>query len=262
VPEAVDPPKPRPAWTDRQSQFVLFAAGVVAWIIAVVLAATETSETVAALFVPAGWALIGAAAFYRRLRKFGPRGVEVDPAEAIQSYAEVIPPAPADASAPGERARLLEGLSAYIEDLAHDTELRNAAELATARYTASSTLEAGAERWLRENGFDVEILSGPADSGVDLIGVRGNVIHVVQAKSSRRGVGGPTPEHLRPGFLAAREAAIAGGHDGPFFRFLVTDVVPPPPLRDRYRKHGIGIVHVDPDTGDISLILHAKDSRR
>ncbi|MGN6201292.1 MAG: hypothetical protein ACTHNY_02675 [Solirubrobacterales bacterium] len=233
-----------------------------AWIIAVALAATETSLTVAVVFVPAGWALIGAASFYRRLRKFGPRGVEVDPAEAIQIYSQIIPPAAADASAPGERARLLDGLSAYLEQMADPKDIRNAAESAADRYMAGVALEVGAKRWLREEGFEVEVLSGPLDKGVDLIGRREDVIYVAIVKSSLRGAGGPTPEQLRPGFLLAREAAIEGGEEGPFFRFLVTDVVPPPHLRDRYRIHGVGIVHVDPDSGAINQIVKARDSRQ
>ncbi len=253
---------PRPPWTDQQSQRLLLAAGALAWIIASALAATETSLSVAVVFVPAGWALIGAAAFYSRLRKFGPRGVEVDPAEAIQIYSQAIPPAAADASAPGERARLLDGLSDYLEDVADPEDIRNAAEFAATRYAAGVALEAGAERWLRGEGFEVEVLSGPLDKGVDLIGRREDVIYVVIVKSSRRSAGGPTPEQLRAGFLRAREAAIEGDEGGPFFRFLVTDVVPPPHLRDRYRSHGVGIVHVDPDSGVINLILEAKDSRQ
>jgi hypothetical protein len=188
--------------------------------------------------------------------------VEVDPAEAIQSYGEIIPPAAADASAPGERARVLDGFSAYVEDLADDTEPRNAAELAAARYTAGATLEASAARWLREQGFEVEIVSDPVDMGVDLVGRREDAVYAVLVKSSRRGAGGPTPEQLRPAFLLAREAAIGQGHEGPFFRFLVTDVVPPPHLKDRYRRHGVGIVHVDPDTGAIKETIRAKDSRQ
>jgi hypothetical protein len=262
VPESDNPRSPNPPWTDQQTQFLLLAAGALAWIIAVALAATETSLSVAVAFVPAGWALIGAAAFYRRLRKFGPRGVEVDPAEAIQTYGQVIPPAAADASAPGERARLLDGLSAYLEDMADPEDIRNAAESAAARYTAGVALEEGAERWLRGEGFEIEVLSGPLDKGVDLIGRREDVIYVVIVKSSRRGAGGPTPELLRTGFLRAREVAIKDGEEGPFFRFLVTDVVPPPHLKDRYRSHGIGIVHVDPDSGEINLILDARDSRQ
>jgi hypothetical protein len=39
-------------------------------------------------------------------------------------------------------------------------------------------------------------------------------------------------------------------------------VVPPPHLKDRYRNHGAGIVHMDPDSGEINLILEARDSRR
>jgi hypothetical protein len=262
VPEPENRRPSRPPWTDQQSQLLLLVAGTLAWIIAVALAATETSLSVAVVFVPAGWALIGAAAFYRRLRKFGPRGVEVDPAEAIETYSQAIPLAAADASAPGERARLLDGFSAYLEDVADPEDIRNAAEFAAARYTAGVALEAGAERWLRGEGFDVEVLSGPIDKGVDLIGRQEDVIYAVIVKSSRRGAGGPTPEQLRAGFLRAREAAIEGGEEGPFFRFLVTDVVPPPHLKDRYRSHGVGIVHVDPDSGEINLIIEARDSRQ
>lgn len=39
--------------------------------------------------------------------------------------------------------------------------------------------------------------------------------------------------HAARRFLRAREAAIEDGEEGPFFRFLVTDVVPPPHLKDR-----------------------------
>jgi len=72
----------------------------------------------------------------------------------------------------------------------------------------------------------------------------------------------PLPSSCARASLRAREAAIEGDEEGPFFRFLVTDVVPPPHLRDRYRSHGVGIVHVDPDSGVINLILEAKDSRQ
>lgn len=43
----------------------------------------------------------------RWIGKFGRRVVEVDPGEAIQSYSQAIPSAAANASPPGERARLV-----------------------------------------------------------------------------------------------------------------------------------------------------------
>jgi hypothetical protein len=61
--------------------------------------------------------------------------------------------------------------------MADPEDLRNAAKFAAVRYTAGVALEAGAEHWLRGEGFEVEVLSGPVDKGVDLPYPRSDATH-------------------------------------------------------------------------------------
>jgi hypothetical protein len=246
-------------WSESGSRFILLLSGIAAWVIAVVLAAVETSIPVATTFVPVGLALIGGAAFFDRLRKLGPGGLEVDPGKAVRHFSESLPPPPAEASASAERELLLEGLENYFEEVSRTADETLSAELAGRRYEAGMALELAVRRWLEGEGHEVR---GGSSVGVDLIGRRGDQVNVVEVKSSRLGSGGPTPEQLRNSFLRARIWADEElGDEGPFYRLLATDVVPPPHLLDRFRGHGIGIVHVDPDTENVNLILSPKNSR-
>lgn len=246
-------------WGEDGSRCILLLSGIAAWVIAVVLAATETSIPVATTFAPIGLALIGGAAFYGRLRKLGPGGLEVDPAEAVRQFRESLPPPPAKASAEGERELLLDGLEVYFEGQSHLGEETFPAELPARQYETGMALEIGVRRWLEDEGFEVQ---GGFDAGVDLIGRRDTEVDVVEIKSSRLGFGGPTPEELRDRFVRARLWVDEKfGEEGPLYRLIATDVVPPPNLKDRFRRHGIGVVHVDPDTGKVSQVIPPKNSR-
>jgi hypothetical protein len=246
-------------WGESGSRFILLLSGIAAWVIAVVLAAVETSIPVATTFVPVGLALIGGAAFFDRLRKLGPGGLVVDPSRAIRQFSESLPPPPPDAPAGAERELLLDGLENYFEEVSRTADETLPAKLAGRRYEAGMALELAVRRWLEGEGHEVRAGSS---AGVDLIGRRDDQVNVVEVMSSRSGSGGPTPEQLRNNFLQARIWADEElGDQGPLYRLLATDVVPPPHLLDRFRGNGIGIVHVDPDTEDVNLILSPKDSR-
>jgi hypothetical protein len=263
-------------WPVKCSQAILLLGGIVAWLIAAALAGVERSLAVAVAFVPMGMLLIGAAAFFMRVRELGPKGVKMDPAvavEALRAYRKQLPPPPEDASVIQERDRLMDGMESSFVALADKwgtaeelistqipTALTQSADVGVQRYNWGVQLEFVARRWLAAEGFALETI--PPDLGVDFIGRRKDGFHAFAVRSSRLGTGGPTPEALRNGFLQARIWVTDHlGDDGPFFRHLVTDVVPPPNLLDRYRDQGVGVVHIDPDTGEVSRILSATNCR-
>jgi hypothetical protein len=101
-------------WTPKWSQLVLAASGLVAWLIAIGLTLLSKGEAVATAFVMAGILLIGAAAFYSRVRKLTKEGVEIDPLERIRGLEVNLPPPAADASALEERRNVIEAVEAAI----------------------------------------------------------------------------------------------------------------------------------------------------
>jgi hypothetical protein len=266
------PESDRP-WSPSRSQLVLLIAGLIAWAIATALAAAETSVPVATTFAGAGLALIGAAAFYGRLRKLGPSGVEVDPAEVVREFGERAPPPPEGASASGERENVLEALQSVFVEVPSEypqeppiytVNYDAALERSITAYNRSIRLEVAARDWLMKEGF--ELLDGGGQTGVDYLGQRDGEIWVVEAKTARSAVGHPTPEQLRDAFLRARlwvDQHVGDG--GGFYRVLVVDAIPPEPLRERFVDQGIGIAYVDPEgeSGEtsVTMIVPPRNSR-
>lgn len=134
-------------------------------------------------------------------------------------------------------------------------------DLGVAVYERSMRLEAAAAEWLKQEGFVIQ--SNTRDAGVDIIGNRpGEAVYAVEVGSSRGAAGGPTPEALRDRFLKARIWVDAHlGEKEPFFRLLVTDIVSPPHILDRFRSHGVGILRIDLNSGQVGMALQPKDSR-
>jgi hypothetical protein len=258
-------------WAARRSQLILFLAGIVAWGIAVGLALLDKSDAIGVAFVTVGFPLIGAAALYGRLREFGPSGVKTDPLqEAVRELDERLPPPGEDVSAIEERSRLLEAFEVLVSDPPYmadeplpgqEGHFLPRVDLGVSVYERSIRLEAAAADWLKREGFVVQ--SDTRDAGVDIIASRpGEIVYALQVMSSRGVAGGPTPEALRDHFLKARiwvDARLGEGE--PFCRLLVTDIVPPPNLLDRFRRHGIGILRIDLDSGQVGMALQPKDSR-
>ena len=258
-------------WAPRNSQLILFLAGIVAWGIALGIALLDKSDAIGAAFVTAGFPLIGAAALYGRLREFGPSGVKTDPLqEAVRELDERLPPPGEDVSAIEERSRLIEAFEVLVSDPPYvaDEPLPEQERLFLPRvdlgvsvYERSMRLEAAAAEWLKQEGFVIQ--SNIRDAGVDIIANRpGEAVYAVEVMSSRGAAGGPTPETLRDRFLKARIWVDAHlGEEEPFFRLLVTDIVPPPHILDRFRSHGVGILRIDLDSGRVGMALQPKDSR-
>ncbi len=259
-----------PVWSPGCSQLVLLLAGVVAWTAALGLAITDKSDAVATTFVAMGMLLIGAAAFFSRLRELGPQGMKVDPVEIVREVKEGLPP-PVEGLAPEvERAGVIDAIETALGDMpisstpaapseAPIEAAEASADLGAFQYEWAIKLDLAARDWFEIHGFSIE---ASYEAGVSLITRNGAEIYAVEVKSSRMGAGGPTPEALRDGFLKARIWVDENiGTEGAFFRVLVTDVVPPPPLRDRFRSQGIGVTHIDPDTEEVNVILHPKDVR-
>lgn len=258
-------------WAPKSSQLILFLMGIVAWGIALGLALLDKSDAVGAAFVTVGFPLIGAAALYGRLREFGPSGVKTDPLqEAVRELDERLPPPGEDVSAIGERSRLLEAIEVLVSDPPYmaDEPLPGQeglflprVDLGVSVYERSMRLEAAAADWLKREGFVVQ--SDIRDAGVDIVASRpGEIVYALQVMSSRGVAGGPTPEALRNRFLKARIWVDARfGEEEPFCRLLVTDIVPPPNLLDRFRRHGVGILRIDLDSGQVGMALQPRDSR-
>jgi hypothetical protein len=259
-------------WTPKAGQLVLAGAGVTAWLVAIILALISKGEAVATAFVVAGAPLIVAAAFYARVRKVGKDGVEVDPLlqglEALDSRL----PATTDEAALKERGRVLDAAAevvvasadpiAYFEEPDRSLDhLLDPVDRGVQRYERALQLDQAAHDWLNQAGFVIQ--SPAADRGVDYICIRpGEGVYAFEVKSSREGRGGPTPEALHSYFRQARVWVDENiGQVEPFYRVLITDVVPPPTLRDRYRDTGIGIVRIEPENGSADWVLSPRNSR-
>lgn len=258
-------------WTPKSSQLILFLAGIAAWVIALGLALLDKSDAIGAAFVTAGFPLIGAAALYGRLREFGPSGVKTDPLqEAVRELDERLPPPGENVSAIEERSRLIEAFEVLVATPPYvDHEPASEQEglflprvdLGVSVYERSMRLEAAAVDWLKREGFTIR--SGARDAGVDIIASRpGEVVYALEVMSSRGVAGGPTPEALRDRFLKAKIWVDSHlGEEEPFCRLLVTDIVPPPNLLDRFERHGVGILRIDLVSGQAGMALPPKDSR-
>lgn len=245
---------------------MLAAAGVIAWLMATSLALLSKGEAVATAFVAVGAPLIGAAAFYSRVRKLTKEGVEVDPLEQLRELDASLPPPSGEVSALEERRGVLEAVEAVVapspssEQPDQSLDYLNPVDRGVRSYERAMRLEQAARDWLLGEGFEIEALA--ADWGVDFIARCDGAVYVFEVKSSRGGLGSPTPEALRSYYLQARIWTDANiGQDEPFYRVLITDVVPPPNLRDRYRKEGIGIVRIDLDHGQADWALKPRNVR-
>jgi hypothetical protein len=259
-------------WTPQTGQLVLAGAGAAAWIVAIVLAMISKGEAVATAFVVAGAPLIAAAAFYARVRKVGKDGVEVEPLlQGLEALGSRLP-ATTDEAALEERGRVLDAAAevvvasadpiAYFEEPDRSLDyLADPVDRGVENYERALRLDQAAQDWLHREGFSVQVLA--ADRGVDYIGRRdGEGVYAFEVKSSRQGRGGPTPESLHSYFRQARVWVDDNlGQAEPFYRVLITDVVPPPNLRDRYRETGIGIVRIKPEDGSADWALRPRNSR-
>lgn len=279
-PPALSQPKREPVadrsalvWDGKESQVILLTAGIAAWLIAIGLTLYSQAEVVAAAFATVGFPLLGGAALYPRLHKLGPEGMEMRPylwKEAMRELDERSPPSE-EVSAPSERAALFEMFENLNDAWSQAPEPEPAPKVDTSlwhplidfsvqRYEGALNLERAARDWFEAQGGT--ILSNARAAGVDFIVRHGQDAEAVEVKSSRGGAGAPTPEFLRDRFLKARIWVDEHlGQDGRFLCTLVTDVVPPPPLRDRFREQGLGIVYIDPDTNAVNLILKPRNRR-
>jgi hypothetical protein len=257
-------------WSPRASQWVLGGAGAASWVIAIALAVAPEAEAVATAFVIAGAPLIAAAAFYARVRKVGREGVEVDPLlEDVRKLGESLPPLAEDVSALEERRGVIEAVEAVVAtppvlEVSDDSldYLLAPVDRGVQSYERAMRLERAAGEWLARAGFSAE--PPAADRGVDFVARHDEDggVYAFEVKSSRNGGGAPTPEALHSFFRQARVWADENlGQGEGFYRVLITDVVPPPNLRHRYRREGIGIVRISPDDGDADWVLRPKNVR-
>lgn len=254
-------------WTPKWSQLILATAGGVAWLIAVTLALLSKGEAVAAAFVAVGAPLIGAAAFYSRVRRVTKDGFEVDPLEQVRELDQRLAPPADGVSALEERRSLIDAIEATVATPSPtpgpDDSLEyllDPVDRGVQSYERALRLERAAQNWLTQEGYALELST--ADRGTDFIARRDGEVYAVEVKSSRLRTGGPTPQALRAYYLQARVWVDANlGQDKPFYRVLITDVVPPPNLLDRYRKEGIGLVRIDPDHDEAGWVLQPRDVR-
>lgn len=194
-------------------------------------------------------------------------GVEVDPVEQVRKLDASLPTPTADVSALEERRGLIEAVEAVVGSAPESEEqegpldyLVDPVDRGVQSYERALRLERAAREWLGQEGYDV----GPpaADRGVDFIARRDGGVYAFEIKSSRGGAGGPTPEALRSYFLQARVWVDAHfDQEESFYRVLITDIVPPPSLLDRYRKEGIGLVRIDPDHNEAVWALQPRNVR-
>lgn len=258
-------------WSPRASQLVLGGVGAAAWVVATVLAVASEGEAVATAFVVAGTPLLLAAAFYARVRKVGRDGVEVESLlEGVRKLEESLPSPAEDVSPLEERRNVLEAVEAVLvpppalEEPDDSLDyLLDPVDRGVQSYGRALRLEQVAREWLAREGYRLE--PPAADRGVDFVASsddHAGGVYAFEVKSSRRGGGGPTPEALHSYFRQARVWVDENlGQAEPFYRVLVTDVVPPPNLLDRYRTEGIGIVRINPDDGNADWALRPKDVR-
>ncbi len=128
-------------------------------------------------------------------------------------------------------------------------------------YELDAMLEKPMRDWLTGRGYRVG--RRPFDVGVDLVTTHEDgTVAAVDFHPSLSYSDIPPPEALRPRFHGARVWADRHfNQDGPFLRIVGTTAVPPQALLDRFEEHGIGVVHVDPDTGAVKEVVKPKDSR-
>ena len=253
-------------WRPKASQLVLTCTGAGAWLVAVILALCSKGEAVATAFVVAGAPLIAGAAFYARVRKITRDGIELDPGVLGELFVR-LPQPPEGVSALEERRSVIEAVEAVAAppaplELEDDVVyIQASVERGVESYERSQQLESAAQAWLAHEGYEMQ--PAVADRGTDFIARRGGGVYAFEVKSSRGGAGGPTPEALRAYFLQARVWVDSNlGEGEPFYRVLITDVVPPPSLRDRYRSEWIGIVLIEPKDGLADWVLEPRDTRK
>lgn len=249
-------------WSARPSQIVLLLTGFAAWIIAVILAIDGKSDAVAVAFIPAGMILIGAAAFFPRLREFGPQGVKLDSAEAVRELGNRLPPPPGDASPTGERSRLLGVLDAYLSELESETAkgiskeetpivARDSVARGIQSYKEAVNLETVARNWLREQGFQ-PMTSFPSLTGVevDLIARRRDgAIALVELQDR------PSVPELSSRIKKGAHWAHQHWRANIVCPVLLLDARPSNAFLERLRQAGIGFVFVDRGSGQIEQLI-------
>lgn len=252
----------------RTSQYVLLGAGALAWAIALVLALLGDAPAIGTAFVTAGFPLIGAGAFYGRIREFGPHGVKTDPLEAIEELRLRLPEPTGGSPAAEERSRLLDAVEALLEDsLATEAPAEEAApsppRAATAgasAYGRAMMLEEAAAGWLSSEGFEVRRQSGMYDPGVDFLAIRAGEVWAIELKPRTRAGALPTPQRLRESFLRARLLAEESGLEGGFYRLLVSDVAPTAREIENYSREGIGIAQAEAGSGRLRIYVSPSDA--
>jgi hypothetical protein len=253
----------------RTSQYVLLGAGALAWVTALALALLGDAPAIGTAFVTAGFPLIGAGAFYGRIREFGPHGLKTDPLEAIGELRLRLPEPTGGSPAVEERARLLDAVEALLEDSLGTEEQPKeappspprAATAGASAYERAMALEEAVARWLSSEGFGVRRQSGMHDLGFDFLASRPGEVWVVELKARARAGTLPTPQRLRESFLRARVLADEDGLEGGFYRLLVTDVAPTAREIESYRQEGIGIAQVIVDSGRLKMYVSPRNAR-
>lgn len=256
-------------WTARPSQIILLLAGFVAWIIAIALTVDGKSDAVAAAFIPVGMLLIGAAAFFPRLREFGPQGVKLDSAEAVRELGNRLPPPPGDASPTGERGRLLDVLDDYLSELELKTAegiseketsvvLEDSVARGVQSYEKAVDLETVARTWLKEQGFQ-PMTTLPTVTGVevDLIARRQDgAIALVELQDR------PSVPELSSRIMKGVAWAHQHWRADVVCPFLLLDARPSNSFLDRLRQAGISFVFVDRESGQIEQLIRSQEWQR
>ncbi len=248
-----------PSHSGRQIWLALL--GILLLLGGAALAAFERSEAPASTVVAAGVVLIAASAFYERVRKIGPGGIELDPA-VLDDVEERLPP-PSDDSAAGERQALLDALRAAASTEPPETSAflggRGLSARVVEEYSRAQRLEEAARRWVVEQGW--RILPSEADLPwhLDVIADKDESLLVLEARAGRPGDTARIASKLRE--VASLLADARSVRPANIECWLVVDIVPPAALLDPLRRSGIGVLKIDLTSGIFSVVLQPREQR-
>jgi hypothetical protein len=243
-------------------RLVLAGSGIGILIAAIALAAVDRAPAPASALVVAGAGLLAAAVFFERVREIGPSGVKLD-SSLLDEVEQELPKAD-DVAAAEERNRIFDVLRSTVseepEATVEPTPLWLEADRVVSQYEQARELEKAAAEWVRGAGWQLDrqvVVPGPWRP--DLVALRDRELLVLESKIGHVS----DPDRLSDHLVGVAER-IASERDLPTERakaWLAVDILPPEAYLDVFRKHGIGLLHIEPSSGTTYVAHEAGELR-